>query len=475
MSKARTLLSLQNLRKADQYQADQASLREAQQSAKQWRWVGFDATTGQGIVRSGSEEKRGKVITNGAIVPGQTVDFNEVGGFATIKSTPRSRPPKKPKPKKYVKKKKTGEKVALHYVVVSPAVVAKIGAIGVNPIVLSGASELLTKTPSGWWLQLPTYNHVGDDTAVTSEGSITSTLTMLDQPNLSLGYKQLVANTFSILPRGYGYRGVGGYFGSSISSDFIPAIQGSLFADGTASDGDANVTKSISWLDGCLGPNSNFVSLNTATMTRQQASSNTSTMIGSSSGLVAYPDGSSKSRSWSQNATFFNGSVFPANLTINNNSAFQSSRLLIASEDSSNFIILTGQGASSETQTSTLNTNSTSYDFRIVWRRNGAETELGLSTFSRTIEGAVTTSQQQNETAAYTLLLGGANRFNLVDDKLYRVDLANSNPVTGTYAVDVYQLPAMTKTTQTVTANPVPEYGTAILSAAQTFASYNPT
>ncbi|MGL5062547.1 MAG: hypothetical protein ACRC62_21425, partial [Microcoleus sp.] len=280
MSRARDLLNLQNLIKADRYQSDQEKLRESQRSNKQWRWVGFDATTGQGIVRSGSEERRGKVLTNGTIVPGQLVDYNEVDGFGTIKSTPRSRPEPKPKPKKHVKKKKLGEKIALYYKP-SQRDQAEIGAIGEVPIVV-GETPLpigtaattvvhVTKTAEGWIAHEETGTSVsrlftGDAFDITETLANGKIPVSLEQTHTALGYKSS-ANRQT--PVGYGYRSVGRVV---IQTPLPFSIQTTFFADGTPSDFSLNVTKNATWLEGFVDYGVPTVDLNSATMTKQTSS-----------------------------------------------------------------------------------------------------------------------------------------------------------------------------------------------------------
>ena len=87
---AKSLLALANLNKRDRYLAGRAQSESAKK--EDWRWVGFDSTIGMGVVRSGNAIKRGKVITNGYLVPGQPVEFNEDGQFATIEGSQYVKP-----------------------------------------------------------------------------------------------------------------------------------------------------------------------------------------------------------------------------------------------------------------------------------------------------------------------------------------------------------------------------------------------
>jgi hypothetical protein len=101
MSRASDLLALANLNKHDRYQADRAKLQTAKKD--DWRWVGYDSTIGMGVVQSGNITRTGKVITNGYLVAGQPVEFNQDGQFGTIegpqyvKPQPRSKPQYIPK------------------------------------------------------------------------------------------------------------------------------------------------------------------------------------------------------------------------------------------------------------------------------------------------------------------------------------------------------------------------------------------
>lgn len=79
---ARSLLALANLDKRDRYLTDLAKLQAPKK--QDWRWVGFDSTIGMGIVRSGNITRMGKVLTNGYLVEGQPVEFNQDGQFGTI-------------------------------------------------------------------------------------------------------------------------------------------------------------------------------------------------------------------------------------------------------------------------------------------------------------------------------------------------------------------------------------------------------
>jgi hypothetical protein len=102
MSRASDLLALANLNKRDRY-IDKSIAANFQQK-RDWKWVGYDSTTGQGVVQSGNLIRRGKVITNGAIVPGEIVSYSQDGEFGIIEGKPYVRPNPQPKPQ-YVPKR----------------------------------------------------------------------------------------------------------------------------------------------------------------------------------------------------------------------------------------------------------------------------------------------------------------------------------------------------------------------------------
>jgi hypothetical protein len=112
MSRASDLLALANLNKRDRY-IDKSIAANFQQK-RDWKWVGFDSTTGQGVVQSGNLTRRGKVITNGAIVPGEVVAYSQDGEFGIIEGKPYARPQPRANPQ-YVPVVESVKKLKVFY------------------------------------------------------------------------------------------------------------------------------------------------------------------------------------------------------------------------------------------------------------------------------------------------------------------------------------------------------------------------
>lgn len=83
--------------------------------SKRWQYVGKDATTGRGLVRSGDSVMFGEVVTNGYIVPGTTVEVSQAGGRVEIDSQKWVRPNPVVLPK-YAPKKSPYLKIKVAYI-----------------------------------------------------------------------------------------------------------------------------------------------------------------------------------------------------------------------------------------------------------------------------------------------------------------------------------------------------------------------
>ncbi|MGL5060762.1 MAG: hypothetical protein ACRC62_12365, partial [Microcoleus sp.] len=181
------------------------------------------------------------------------------------------------------------------------------------------------------------------------------------------------------------------------------------------------------------------------------------TISGSGTGQVQFPDEMVKQWIWSENTTSVS-STTPGASSLTSNASMETAMLYIASEDANNYIYLTiDEPYTANTSGGTVNTSDSIYR-RLLWRRDGSEIEIGTSTSIITTSGTVTTSSSVTATPQYSLIVANPGQFNLVGSTLYRVNLGSSDPVTGTYIVEIYSLPSMAMTTETVLAYPIPDY-----------------
>lgn len=101
-------------RRADRYLATKARTEQQIATSKRWTYLGKDATTNQGMVRSGDTVLRGNIVTNGYIVEGETVEVTQGGGLVEIDAQKWVRP-KPVKPLPYLPKKGRTEVWAVGY------------------------------------------------------------------------------------------------------------------------------------------------------------------------------------------------------------------------------------------------------------------------------------------------------------------------------------------------------------------------
>ncbi len=81
------------LARRQRYISDRGRAQAQGNGSKRWQFLGKDATTTQGIVRSGDGEiRRGDIVTNGYIVPGTTVEVTQGGGRVEIDAQKWVRP-----------------------------------------------------------------------------------------------------------------------------------------------------------------------------------------------------------------------------------------------------------------------------------------------------------------------------------------------------------------------------------------------
>lgn len=90
------------LRQQQRYQKEQELIKQQSDQGKRWRFLGTDANTQQGFVTDGSIVKAGKIVTNGYIVPGQSIQFSEAGGRIEIDAQKWVRPQPQVLPRKTV-------------------------------------------------------------------------------------------------------------------------------------------------------------------------------------------------------------------------------------------------------------------------------------------------------------------------------------------------------------------------------------
>lgn len=447
---ARSLLALANLNKHDRYQADRAKLQTAKK--EDWRWVGYDSTIGMGIVQSGNITRMGKVITNGYLVEGQPVEFNQDGQFGTIEGMPYVRP--KPQGKKtYVPKDDIGGKIALLYISgdrFSPSAQLLVGAVGASPIALSQKPQnsKISKTADGWiasTIVAPIVSSLGTNFANSS-----STVSIGDAESATLIWAEAPLSPY-VTPfyqatginenLGYGYVSPPEHISNTTHGAgywITPFV--SSFEDSNPSPGTRNAT----WSEGFIASGVPTFTVGTSSMTNTSdpslGSANRYTMTGSGSGMTPLPDGALMPWTYSYYDSQINVTDISHSYT----------RLFAASEDPNNYITISFYSRITRSG-GVQPTGSSEQQIVLRWRRNGVESEIASQT--RPAGSGLTVDSEHWLTVR-------TNRENatLVGGVLYIVSVLASSPETGKYSVDAYQLPSMTKTTEIITANPVAEY-----------------